>query len=388
MKGPREMKDGTMSSPARVTPASALHQQPEHFPRDFRAGRPHGDKMGKAGEFAEPDWAHMAFGYSRTDYNVRYTFRNGRWDEGVLTHDETIPIHIAATCLHYGQECFEGLKAFTTKRGEVVVFRIEENAQRLVRSCRKIMMQPVPEEMFIEAVFRAINANRRYVPPYGTGASLYIRPLVLGTGPQVGVRPAQEYMFIVFVTPVGPYFKSGFKPVDLVVEEEIDRAAPQGVGDVKVGGNYAAGVRASMLARERGFAEVLYLDAKEKKYIDESGPANFFGITRDGRYVTPDSHSILPSITNKSLVTLAEEMGLRPERRPVRVEEIFDFAEAGCCGTAAVITPVGSITYRDRKVTYCPDGVPGPACTRLYKTLMAIQVGDVPDRYGWLRVVE
>ncbi len=388
MKGPREMKDGMVSTPVRTAPATTLHEQPVHFPQDFRAGVSHGDKIGKLDDFTEPDWAHLGFGYSRTDCNVRYTYRNGRWDEGVLTHDETLPVHIAATCLHYGQSCFEGLKAFTTKKGDVVVFRIEENAQRLVRSCRKIMMQPVPEEMFIEAVFRAINENRRYVPPYGTGASLYIRPLVLGTGPQVGVRPAQEYMFIVFVTPVGPYFKSGFKPVDLVVEDEIDRAAPLGVGDVKVGGNYAAGVRASMMARERGFAEVLYLDAKEKKYIDESGPANFFGITKDGRYVTPDSQSILPSITNKSLVTLAAEMGMQPERRPVHVEEIFDFAEAGCCGTAAVITPVGSITYRDQKVTYCPKGVPGPVCTKLYKTLTAIQVGDLPDRHGWLRVVE
>jgi len=336
---------------------------------------------------ADLDWAKLDFGYHKTDYHVRYTWKNGAWDSGVVTSDETIPIHIAATCLHYGQECFEGLKAFETKQGDVVVFRIDENAKRIARSCKKILMEPVPEELFIEAVFRAINANRRYVPPYGTGASLYIRPLVIGTGPQVGVRPAGEYVFIVFVTPVGPYFKTGFKPVHLVVEEEVDRAAPHGVGDVKVGGNYAAGLRASVRAKQQGFTEVLFLDAREKRFIDESGPANFFGITRDGQYVTPDSESILPSITNKSLITLAEEMGLRPERRPVAIEEILHFAEAGCCGTAAVITPVGSITWRNRKVVYCKDDQAGPHCTELYERLTAIQRGDLPDRYGWVRVV-
>jgi branched-chain amino acid aminotransferase len=336
---------------------------------------------------ADLDWPNLDFGYHKTDFNIRYTWRDGAWSEGVLTADETIPMHIAATCLHYGQECFEGLKAFETRRGDVVVFRIDENAQRLVRSCRKILMEPVPEQMFVEAVDRVINANRRFVPPYGTGASLYIRPLVIGTGPQVGVKPATEYMFIVLVTPVGPYFKTGFKPVDLVVEEEVDRAAPHGVGDVKVGGNYAAGIRATMAAKKRGFTEVLYLDAKEKRWIDESGPANFFGITPDDQYVTPESPSILPSITNKSLITLAEEIGLRPQRRPVDVEEIFTFKEAGCCGTAAVITPVGSITYRDRKVVYAKDGRAGRYSTELYQRLRAIQLGDAPDKYGWLHKV-
>ncbi|UCF34521.1 MAG: branched-chain amino acid aminotransferase, partial [Phycisphaerales bacterium] len=257
------------------------------------------------------DWPHLDFGYHKTDYNIRYTWRDGSWDEGVLTTEEILPVHIAATCLHYGQQCFEGLKGFRTKNDDVVVFRIEENARRLIRSCEKILMEPVPEDLFIEAVHRVVNANRKYVPPHGTGASLYIRPLVLGTGPQIGVKPAGEYLFMVLVTPVGPYFKTGFKPVDLIVEEEVDRAAPLGVGDVKVGGNYAAGLRATMGAKAKGFTEVLYLDAKEKKYIDESGPANFFGITKDGRYVTPDSESILPSITNKSVIALAEGMGLK-----------------------------------------------------------------------------
>ena len=333
------------------------------------------------------DWRNLGFGYLKTDTNVRYTWKDGNWDDGIETGDEMISMHMAATCLHYGQEAFEGLKAFEHQNGEVGVFRIEENAKRMARTAEKIFMQPVPEEMFVDAVFRAVNANRRFVPPYGTGASLYIRPLLIGTGPQVGVKPAEEYTFMVFVTPVGPYFKTGFKPVNLIVEDEYDRAAPNGVGDIKVGGNYAAGLRASLRAKERGYTEVLYLDAKEKKYIDESGPANFFAITKDNRYVTPSSHSILPSVTNMSLFTLAEEMGMSPERRPVKAEEIFDFTEAGCCGTAAVITPVGSITWGDRKVTYSRDGNAGPRCTELYKRLTAIQLGDEEDTHGWVRII-
>jgi branched-chain amino acid aminotransferase len=336
---------------------------------------------------ADLDWASLPFGYLKTDQHARYTWKDGHWDGGVLTGDETMPVHIAATCLHYGQQCFEGLKAYETKAGDVVVFRPDESAKRLIRSCRKIHMEAPPEELFLEAVFRTINANRRFVPPYGHGASLYIRPLVIGTGAEVGVKPATEYMFLVFVTPVGPYFKTGFKPVNLIVEDHVDRAAPEGVGDVKVGGNYAAGLRASMAARAKGYTEVLYLDAREKKYIDESGPANFFGITQDNQYVTPESPSILPSITNKSLVTLADEMGLRPVRRPIPVEEIFEFKEAGCCGTAAVITPVGSITWHDRKVVYSKDGQPGANCVKLYERLTAIQCGDAPDPHGWVRVV-
>jgi len=336
---------------------------------------------------ADLDWKNMGFGYVKTDQNVRYTWRNGKWDSGVLTADEYVPLHMAATCLHYGQEAFEGLKAFEQANGDVVVFRIDENAKRMVRSCEKIFMAPVPESMFIDAVFRAVNANRRFVPPYGTGASLYVRPVIFGSGPQVGVKPAEEYTFIVFVTPVGPYFKTGFKPVDMVVEEEFDRAAPGGVGDVKVGGNYAAGMRATQKAKSMGFTEVIYLDAKEKKYIDESGPANFFAITKDNQYVTPYSSSILPSVTNMSLFQLAEDMGLNPVRRPVAVDEIFDFKETGCCGTAAVITPIGSITYRDKKVVYAKDGEAGPICSELYRRLTRIQLGEDPDPHGWVRGV-
>jgi branched-chain amino acid aminotransferase len=333
------------------------------------------------------DWKNLGFGYLKTDVNVRYTWRDGKWDNGVETADEQISLHMAATCLHYGQAAFEGLKAFEQKNGDIVVFRIEENAKRLIRSCEKIFMAPVPESLFIDAVFRAVSANRRFIPPYGTGASLYIRPLVIGSGPQVGVKPAETYTFLVFVTPVGPYFKTGFKPVDMVVEEEFDRAAPGGVGDVKVGGNYAAGMRATHKAKSMGYTEVIYLDAKEKKYIDESGPANFFAITENGRYVTPHSSSILPSVTNMSLFQLADDMGLTPVRRPVAVEEIFDFKEAGCCGTAAVITPIGSIVYRDRKVIYAKDGNAGPKCTELYRRLTRIQLGEDSDPHGWIRKI-
>lgn len=257
----------------------------------------------------------------------------------------------------------------------------------MIRSCKKIFMEPITEEIFIDSVNRVVSANRKFVPPYGTGASLYVRPIVLGSGPQVGVKPAEEYTFLVFVSPVGPYFKSGFKPVHLIVEEEYDRAAPNGVGDVKVGGNYAAGLRASIRAKKRGYTEVLYLDAKEKRYIDESGPANFFGITKDNKYITPHSDSILPSITNMSLVTLAGDMGFSPERRPIEVEEIFSFKEAGCCGTAAVITPVGSITYQDRKVEYCKNDEPGETTTALYKKLTGIQLGEEEDTHNWIKVI-
>ncbi|HPF37131.1 MAG TPA: branched-chain amino acid aminotransferase [Phycisphaerae bacterium] len=338
-------------------------------------------------EPANLDWPNLDFGYRKTDVNIRFTWKDGAWSEGQMTQDETVPLHMASTCLHYGQECFEGLKAFSTRNGDVALFRIEENAARMAESCKRILMPTVPRDMFINAVLRVVQANRHFVPPYGTGASLYVRPLIIGLGPRIGVRPADEYMFIVFVTPVGPYFKTGFKPVHLIVEEEIDRAAPLGVGNAKVGGNYAAGMRASVRAKERGYTEVLYLDAKHKKFIDESGPANFFAITKDGQYITPKSESILPSITNKSLITLADEMGMRPERRQIAVDEIFDFAEAGCCGTAAVITPVGSITWRDRKATYGDGETPGELSTKLYKQLRAIQLGEAPDTHNWLTIV-
>lgn len=335
-------------------------------------------------ERANLDWTNLEFSYIKTDYHLEYYFKDGKWSEAQIKKSDKIELHMAATALHYGQQCFEGLKAFERADGKISIFRVNENAKRMKRSAEKIKMEPFPEDKFIEAVFKVVQLNRRFIPPYGSGASLYVRPLLLGTSGIVGVKPSYEYLFLIFVTPVGPYFKGGLKPIRLLVEEEIDRAAPLGVGDVKVGGNYAAGMRATIKAKSLGYNEVLYLDAKHKKYIDESGPANFFGITKDNKYVTPASSSILPSITNKSLRVIAEkELGMTVEQRPVDVQEIFDFEEAGCCGTAAVITPVKSITYRDREVVYLKDEDVGPTCKKLYDTLTGIQLGTVEDKYSW-----
>lgn len=335
------------------------------------------------------DWANLPFGYMKTNYNVRCYYRDGKWGELEISSSETIDIHIAATALHYGQEAFEGLKAFKGKDGKVRLFRWEENAKRMQNSAYGIMMAEVPEEVFKNAITKAIQLNAEFVPPYESGAALYVRPLLVGTGPRVGVKPAEEYLFVVFVTPVGPYFKEGFKPTDLLLTRKFDRAAPQGTGKYKVGGNYAASLRAGDEAHSNGYSAVLFLDSKEKKYIDECGPANFFGI-KNNTYVTPESDSILPSITNKSLISLAEDMGMKTERRKVKSEELADFQEVGACGTAAVISPVKRIydAENDKEYTYCPDGEPGEISTKLYKRLRAIQYGDEPDKFGWVTEVE
>ncbi len=338
---------------------------------------------------ADLNWADLPFGYVKTDYNVRCYFRNGKWGNLEITSSEEVPIHMAATGLHYGQEAFEGLKAFEGKDGKVRVFRWEENAKRLQASAEAIMMANVPSEIFRDAVLKVIELNRRFVPPYGSGASLYVRPLLIGSGPQVGVKPAEEYLFMVFVTPVGPYFKEGFKPVNLMLTSEYDRAAPQGTGHVKVGGNYAASLLSSKIAHEKGYAAVLYLDSKEKKYIDECGPANFFGI-KEGKYITPQSKTILPSITNMSLEQIAKDIGLEVERRPIPVEELETFEEVGACGTAAVISPVGNIVDQSsgKKMCFAKDGEPGETSTKLYDRLLGIQLGDVEDQHGWVTVVD
>lgn len=337
-------------------------------------------------ERAGLDFARLPFAYHKTDANVRYRYRDGKWDPGELTSDESLTLHMAATCLHYGQEIFEGLKVFERPDGKLQTFRLVENARRFQRSARKLLMEPVPEELFREAVHRVVLANRRFVPPYGSGASLYVRPLLLGASAEVGVKPAREYLFLVFVTPVGPYYKAGFTPVRLIVEEEIDRAAPGGVGDVKCGGNYAAGMRATMGAKGKGYSEVLYLDCREKKYIDESGSSNFFAILGK-TYATPASPSILPSITNMSVRQLARDLDLAVEERAISVEELDRFDEAGCLGTAAVITPVEAITYRGRDFVYTKDGKAGPVTTELYRRLTAIQLGEAPDPYGWTEII-
>lgn len=339
-------------------------------------------------EKANIDFANLPFAYHKTDINVRYIWRDGRWDEGVETESEQIPLHIAATGLHYGQEVFEGLKIYETPSGEVQSFRIEDNARRLQRSAELLSMQAPSVETFVEAVHRAVRANQRFIPPHGTGATLYVRPLLLGSGAKLGVAPAEEYLFLVMVSPVGPYFKKGFSPTKLVVEEEIDRAAPLGVGHAKAGGNYAAGMRATVKAKKKGYGEALYLDAKEHRYIDELGAANFFGITADKVYVTPDSTSVLPSITNLSLQTLARDMGYGVEVRPIPVEELNNFVETGACGTGAVLTPVESVTYRGEEIVYLKDQKPGPHCTAFYEALTGIQFGERSDPYNWTQKID
>jgi branched-chain amino acid aminotransferase len=337
----------------------------------------------------ELDWKNLGFNVMKTDYNVRCVYKDGKWGELEVSSDDYLPIHIGATCLHYGQESFEGLKAFTGADGKIRIFRHVENARRMIMSARGILLAEVPEELFIEAVEKVVILNKRFVPPYGTGASLYIRPLLIGTGPEVGVRPAKEYTFLVFVMPVGPYFKSGFKPLDIMICRDHDRAAPLGTGHLKVGGNYAASMISILEAHQKGYASVMYLDAKEKKYIDECGPANFFGI-KDNTYITPNSKSILPSITNRSLQVLAESMGLKVEKRPVPVEELAEFEEAGACGTAAVITPIRKVVDVDKNITYTfGDGEqPGPISSKLYETLVGIQNGDEQDSFGWTKILE
>lgn len=335
------------------------------------------------------DWKNLPFGYQKTDYNIRCYYRNGKWGSLEVSSSEFLNIHIAATSLHYGQEAFEGMKAFRGKDGKIRLFRWEENSKRLQASAKGLKMAEVPDDLFKKAIIRAIKLNEKYMPPYGSGASLYLRPLLIGSGAQVGVKPATEYLFLVFVTPVGPYFKEGFKPVNMLISRKYDRAAPKGTGNIKAGGNYAAGLQAMELAHNNGCASVLFLDSKENKYIDECGPANFFGIKND-TYITPKSDSILPSITNKSLFTLAEDIGMKSERRPISIDELDSFEEAGACGTAAVISPIGKVIDIDtgKIYQYSKDGNPGQWSVKLYEKLQKIQSGDEEDKYGWVEIIE
>jgi len=335
------------------------------------------------------DWKNIGFGYRDTEYNVRCYYSDGKWGDLEISTSNQINIHMAATALHYGQEAFEGLKAFKGKDGKIRIFRMDENAKRMQNSCDGILMAKLPVKKFKEAVRIAVKKNEKWVPPYESGAALYIRPLLIGTGPRIGVCPADEYLFMVFVMPVGPYFPEGFKPTDLVIMREYDRAAPQGTGKYKVGGNYAASMYEGKLAKEKGFSAVLYLDAREKKYLDECGPANFFGIKND-TYITPESESILPSITNKSLMVLAKEMGLKVERRKVPYEELGSFEEVGACGTAAVISPIKGIydMDNDKWFKYGNQKEAGEWSTKLYNKLRAIQYGEEEDKHGWVEIVE
>lgn len=337
----------------------------------------------------EIDWGKLPFGYYPTDYNVRCTFSDGKWGPIEVSQSETINMHMAATALHYGQEIFEGLKAFRGKDGKIRIFRLEDNARRMRESAKGIMMEPIPLELFKEMCIKVVKLNERFIPPYGSGASLYLRPIEIGTSARVGVKPADEYQFIVFVTPVGPYFKGGFQNTKICIMREYDRVAPRGTGRWKTGGNYAASLSAGVKAHDLGYSAVLYLDPKEKKYLDECGPANFFAI-KDGKYITPKSDSILPSITNMSLMDIARDMGIEVEQRPIAVEELAECSEAAACGTAAVCSPIGEIDDLDKGIKYVmsKDGKPGPVTTRLYNHLNAIRLGETPDTHGWNTIVE
>ena len=335
------------------------------------------------------DWSNLSFGYMKTHYNVRCTFKDGKWGEIEVTDSERVDLHMAATCLHYGQEIFEGLKAFRGKDGKIRIFRLEENAKRIQRRAEGVMMEPLRVEKFREMVEKVVRLNEDFIPPEGSGSSLYIRPLELGTSAQVGVKPASEYLFLIFVTPVGPYFKEGFRPTKVAIYRQFGRAAPCGTGRWKVGGNYAASLTAGALAKQGGYSAVLYLDPKEKKYIDECGPANFFAVKGD-TYITPKSGSILPSITNMSLQQIALDLGMKVECRPILLEELEEMDEAAECGTAAVAAPISQVDDIDEGKTYVmsKDGNPGPWTTKLYNHLRAIQLGDEADTHNWVTVLD
>ncbi|MDD2600404.1 MAG: branched-chain amino acid aminotransferase [Kiritimatiellae bacterium] len=333
------------------------------------------------------DWDKLGFKYMDTRCHIRYTWRAGVWGKGELYESPEMGIHIAAGCLHYGQAAFEGLKAFRCRDGSVRIFRPQDNIGRMAMTARRICMPEVPEALYLEALDRVIQANEDYIPPYGTGGSLYIRPLLIGSGLQIGIAPSPEYTFLIMVIPVGAYYKGGLKPVRAVVYDEYDRAAPQGVGHVKVAGNYAASLYAHEKAKREGFEVELYLDAKEHRYVEEFATSNFVGITKQGVYVTPASHSILPSITNLTLMQLARDMGMEVEARPVLFDEIENMAEVGACGTAVVVTPVHEIVRGERVITTGPSDGCGPVLQKLYDRVRAIQYGEAPDAHGWCHLV-
>ncbi len=333
------------------------------------------------------DWNNLGFGYIKCNSNVRVVSKNGVWGE-ITTHEEdTIPMHVSAPALHYGAQAFEGLKAFRGIDGKVRLFRPQDNARRMISSAKRLCMAEPPEELFLEAVTRVVSQNIDFVPPYESGASLYIRPVLFGIDATLGVKPGHDYMLCIFVSPVGAYFSGGMEMIDVIVNTDFDRAAPRGTGAVKAGGNYACSIYPGEEAHKKGYSNVLYLDAVERKYVEECGAANFFGV-KDGCYITPESPSILPSITNMSLRTLAAEMGLKVEQRAVEFDEIASFDECGACGTAAVISPIGSIYDPRSEETISYGKSVGSYSKAMYDKLQDIQYGRCDDPYGWTIIVE
>ena len=340
-------------------------------------------------EKANIDWSNIGFGYIRTDKRFVSNFKDGAWDEGCLTSDDQVVISECAGVLQYAQTCFEGLKAYTTEDGHIVCFRPDLNADRMIDSCKRLEMSVFPKERFIKAVEDVVAANEAFVPPYGSGAKLYIRPYMFGSSPVIGVKPAAEYQFRMFCTPVGPYFKGGIKPLTIRVSD-FDRAAPHGTCHIKAGLNYAMSLYAIQDAHENGFDENMYLDAATRTKVEETGGANFLFVTKDGTVVTPKSDSILPSITRRSLMYVAKEiLGLKTEERPVYFDEVKDMAECGLCGTAAVISPVGKIVDHGNEICL-PAGMTdmGPVTKKLYDTLTGIQMGRLEAPEGWIKVIK
>ncbi len=335
------------------------------------------------------DWSNLGFGYVKTDKRFVANYKDGAWDNGVITDDDKVVISECAGVLQYSQSCFEGMKAYTTENGHTVIFRPDMNASRMADSCRRLEMPVFPEDKFVEAVAETVRANEDWVPPYGSGASLYIRPYMFGSNPVIGVKPADEYQFRVFTTPVGPYFKGGAKPLTIKVSD-FDRAAPHGTGHIKAGLNYAMSLHAIVTAHAEGYAENMYLDPATRTKVEETGGANFLFVTKDGKVVTPKSDSILPSITRRSLVHVAKEyLGLEVEEREVLFDEVKDFAECGLCGTAAVISPVGKIVDHGKEICL-PSGMDemGPVTKKLYETLTGIQMGRIEAPKGWIYTVD
>lgn len=337
----------------------------------------------------EIDWDNLGFEYHKLPYRYVSYYKDGQWDNGQLSEDATLHISEASPALHYGQQAFEGLKAYRTKDGSIQLFRPDRNAARLQATADRLLMPQVPTEQFIDAVKQVVKANEDYVPPYGTGATLYLRPLLIGVGDIIGVKPANEYIFTVFAMPVGAYFKGGLVPTNFIVSEDYDRAAPYGTGAAKVGGNYAGSLLPGKQAKSNGYSDVIYLDPATHTKIEEVGAANFFGITADNEFVTPLSPSILPSITKYSLLVLAEKrLGMTVIEGDVPIAELDRFVEAGACGTAAVISPIGGIQFKDKRHVFYSETEVGPVTRRLYDELVGIQFGDIEAPEGWIVKVD